>query len=75
MNKEIIYQIREREDLYTYLKFNSYYYKKILRNEITIKDLEKNMKQDLKQTPIDKLSDIRNKIELANTFINILSSN
>lgn len=72
MNKELIYSIREKNNLYIYLKYNSYLYKKILRNEITIKELENIMKKELNQTSIDKLNDLRNKIELANTFINIL---
>lgn len=72
MNREIIYQIRENKDLYMYLKYNSYLYKYIFRNEINIKELEKLMKKDLKQTPLDKLNNIKDKIELANTFLSIL---
>jgi hypothetical protein len=30
------------------------------------------MKKELKQTPVDKLNEMKNKIELANTFLNIL---
>ena len=72
MNRETIYKIRENKDLYIFLKYNSYLYKKILRNEITIKELEYLMKKEYKQTPVDKLVDLKNKIELANTFLNIL---
>jgi hypothetical protein len=72
MNREMIYLIRENKDLYQYLKYNSYLYKNILRNEISIKELEKLMKKELKQTPVDKLNEMKNKIELANTFLNIL---
>jgi hypothetical protein len=43
MNREMIYLIRENKDLYQYLKYNSYLYKNILRNEISIKELEKLM--------------------------------
>jgi len=68
----MIFKIRENDNLYTYLKYNSYLYKNILRNEITIKDLEKLMKIELKQTTPDKLNNIRNKIELVNAFLDIL---
>ena len=59
-------------NLYTYLRYHSYLYKNIMRNEITIKELENLLKKELKQTTIDKLTDVKNKIELANTFLNIL---
>jgi len=69
---ELIYQIRENISLYTYLKYHSHLYKNIIRNEITIKELENLMRKELKQTPIDKLTKVKNKIELANTFLSIL---
>lgn len=72
MNRELIYKIRENNNLYIYLKYNSYLYKKILRNEITLKELENIMKKELKLTTADKLNNISNKIELANAFLNIL---
>lgn len=72
MNKDLIYKIRENKILYTYLKYNSYLYKKIIRNEITIKEMENKMRKELKLTTVDKLNDISSKIELANAFLNIL---
>ena len=72
MNRDLIYKIRENKTLYTYLKYNSYLYKKIMRNEITIKELENMMKKELKLTAADKINSISSKIELANAFLNIL---
>ena len=72
MNRDLIYQIREKKDLYNYLKYNSYLYKLIMRNEISIKQLEDQMKRDLKMTTADKLNKISNKIEVANAFLDIL---
>ena len=72
MNRDLIYQIREKKDLYNYLKYNSYLYKLIMRNEISIKQLEDQMKRDLKMTTADKLNKISNKIEFANAFLDIL---
>jgi len=73
MTKNFIYQIRENIYLYQYLKYNSYLYKDVFRGNITLKEIEKRMKNDLKQTPIDKLKEINNKIEMINTFINVLN--
>lgn len=72
MNRDLIYQIRENKNLYLFLKYNSYLYKQILRNEITVKELEKIMKEKTNQTGADKLRNISRKIELANTLLNIL---
>lgn len=72
MNRDLIFQIREKPNLYNYLKYNSYLYKKIIRGEITLKELEDKMKKDLKLTAADKLNNISNKIELANSVLNIL---
>lgn len=73
MNKDLIYKIRENKTLYMYLKYNSYLYKRIIRNEISIKELESMMKKDLKLTTTDKLSNISSKIEMANAFLNLLN--
>ena len=72
MNRDLIFRVREKPDLYNYLKYNSYLYKPILRKEITLKQLEDLVKKELKQTTADKLNNISNKIELANSFLNIL---
>lgn len=72
MNRITIYKIRENINLYQYLKYNSYLYKDIIRGTINIKELNKKMKIDLNQTPVDKLKEMNNKIELINTFINII---
>lgn len=73
MIKTLIYQIREKPDMYQYLKYNSYLYKNIIRGNITYKDIERKMKIDLNKTPIDKLKEINNKIEFINTFFNIIN--
>lgn len=72
MDKMNIYKIRENINLYQYLKYNSYLYKDIIRGTLNIKELNKKMKADLNQTPVDKLKEMNNKIELINTFINII---
>lgn len=71
MNRDLIYQIREKPALYQYLKYNSYLYKNIIRNDISIKELEDMMKKSLKLTTADRLNNINNKMELVNAILNV----
>lgn len=71
MNNDI-YKIRENKELYIFLKYNSSLYKKILRKEITTKELEKIFKTNSNKTIIDKINKLKEKMELANTFFEIL---
>lgn len=67
-----IYKIRENKDLYIFLKYNSNLYKNIVRKEINIKELDKIRKENTNNTIIDKMNKIKEKIELANTFWEII---
>jgi len=69
---DIIYKIRENKEIYLYLKYNLYLYKRILRNEISLKELDTLKRNEFKQTTSDKLSALKDKIDLANTFLSIL---
>ena len=69
---DIIYKIRENKEIYLYLKYNSYLYKRILRNEISLKELDTLKRNEFKQTTSDKLSALKDKIDLANTFLLLL---
>lgn len=71
MNNDI-YKIRENKELYIFLKYNSSLYKKIFRKEITTKELEKIFKTNSNKTIIDKINKLKEKMELANTFFEIL---
>ena len=71
MNNDI-YRIRENEELYIFLKYNSNLYKRIFRKEISVKELEKIFKTNSKKTSVDKINKIKDKMELANTFFEIL---
>lgn len=72
MYLETIYKIRENKELYLYLKYNSHLYKKIIRNEISLKELDSLKRNEFKQTTMDKLNSLKDKIDLANTFLSIL---
>ena len=70
MYQELIYHIRENKNLYLYLKYNSHLYKNIFRNEINIKELNLLLKEQIPNE--NKLKNIKEKIEMINTFISIL---
>ncbi|MBQ7105413.1 MAG: hypothetical protein IJN90_06105 [Bacilli bacterium] len=71
MNKDIILKIRENNELYTFLKYNSYLYKSIFRGDISIKVLDKMKKEFFNQTPEQKLHKFADKIETINTILEI----
>ena len=51
--KQLFNKIRENKEIYLYLKYNSYLYKRILRNEISLKELDTLKRNEFKQTTSD----------------------
>lgn len=72
MYQDIIYKIRENKEIYLYLKYNSFLYKRIIRNEISLKEIDALKRSEFKQTTSDKLNSLKDKIDLVNTFLSIL---
>lgn len=72
MQLDIVQKIRNNPPLHYYLKFHSYWYKELMRNPASLKELELEMKQEYKLTASDKISDISNKITLVRSFLDIL---
>ena len=72
MNFDILYKIRQDKNMYIYLKYHSYWYKILKRDPTMIKIMEKEMKKEFKLTTGDKINDIYKKMELFNTFLNML---
>ena len=73
MINEVVFKIKQDKMLYEYLKYHSYWYKIITRDESKVKDMIKEMKIELKQTPEDKIIELNKKIELLGSFIELLS--
>ena len=73
MINEVIFNIKQDKNLYEYLKYHSYWYKILTRDPTRIKDMIKEMKIELKQTPEDKLKELNKKLEFINSMLQILS--
>ena len=74
MRSDILIKIRSNPNLYNYLKYNSYWYKNLIRNPDSISQLEDNMKKEYKLTTADKLSDINNKMNTLKMFLEIMNT-
>lgn len=73
MINDEIFKIKQDKMLYEYLKYHSYWYELIKKNSLNVKEMIKEMKIELKQTPIDKIKDLNKKIELLSSFINLIN--
>lgn len=75
MRSDILIKIRSDPNLYNYLKYNSYWYKELIRNPESINQMEEAMKKDYKLTTADKLNDINKKMNTLKMFLEIMNSN
>jgi hypothetical protein len=73
MNKELLNKIRENKLVYSYLREDSSLYKELLRNKEYIKEIEKKAKEFYKETSIDKIERLNDKINLIKTFMDVLN--
>lgn len=74
MDLKTQFKIKNNPYIARYLKENSYWYKILTRDSSAIELLEKQMKEDYRLTPKDKIEDLGKKIEMIQSFIDILSS-
>lgn len=72
MKNDTILRIKQDKILYQYLKYHSYWYKELFRDETKVKDMINEMKKEYKLTSLDKLSDLNSKLSLINTFLEVL---
>ena len=73
MIDEVILRIKQDKVLYNYLKYHSYWYIKIKRNNNKVYEMIEEMKKELKLTKEDKLEDLKEKIELISAFLDVLT--
>ena len=73
MIDDMFFKIKQDPLLYEYLKYHSYWYRKILNKEIFLNNMVDEMKKELKIRGIDKLSDLSNKIDLISSFLSIIN--
>lgn len=72
MKKEILQRIRSNPYIYSYLREDSTLYKEILKDEKYLDKIEEYAKIKYKQTPIDKIERVKEKLDLIKTFLDVL---
>ena len=72
MHIKIQYLINNNVYLKKYLREHSFYYKELIRNPDSIKEIINLMKNDYHLTIPDKLDKIKKDIDLINTFVDVL---
>lgn len=65
--------VRNNPNLYRFLREYSYWYKYLNRNPDFLNDVIEEMKKIYKLNPSDKLERIEEKMEMLNTFIDLLN--
>ena len=55
-----------------YLKYNSYWYKELIRNPSSIKKLEQEMKKEYKLTAEDKITKLSDRMNMILSFLEIM---
>ena len=72
MQADTLILIRSDPRLNMYLKYNSYWYKELIRNPASITLLEEEMKKEIKLTTSDKINDMTEKLEMLQMFLNVM---
>ena len=72
MTKEMIEKIKTTPSIYNYLRDNSNYYRYLYRNEENLKEIESLAKTFYKERTIDKIEQLKNNIDLINTFLSVM---
>ena len=72
MQFNVLFMIRNNPNLYNYLKYNSYWYKELIRNPNIVKYMSEEMKKEYKLTPSDKLKKVSDNINMIKAFMEIV---
>ena len=73
MRPDILLTIRSNPNLSMYLKYHSEWYKALLRNPLSLSNMDSFMKKEYKLTLEDKLSNANEKLNMVRTFLGILN--
>ena len=72
MQADTLILIRSDPRLNMYLKYNSYWYKELIRHPASITLLEEEMKKEFKLTTSGKINDMTEKLEMLQMFLNVM---
>lgn len=67
-----IHFIKNSPLVYNYLREHSEVYKDLIRDKISLKELENRAKNHYKQTPMDKVNEIVNSINMISSIMDVL---
>jgi len=71
VRSDILLKIRNDPRLENYLKYNSYWYKELLINPDSIRNMESEMKKEYKLTVSDKINNMTQKVEMIRSFMDV----
>jgi len=71
VRSDILLKIRNDPRLENYLKYNSYWYKELLINPDSIRNMESEMKKEYKLTLSDKINNMTQKVEMIRSFMDV----
>ena len=74
MDLKTQFKVKNNAYILRYLRENSYWYKILTRNPSAVEILERQMKEEYRLTPKDKIEDFGKKIEMIRSFMDILNS-
>lgn len=72
MKYELVQKVRSNLLLNQYLKYNSYWYKELIRNPSSLKNLEQEMKKEYKLTTEDKITKLSERMNMISSFLDVL---
>ena len=73
MNLDLQFKIKNNPNLQRYLRENSNWYKYLNRNPDSLNAFTEEMKERYKMTLPDKIEKFKDKLDMLNTFIDILN--
>lgn len=73
MINETIFKIKQNQMLYHYLKYHSYWYKRIFRDPTNVDQMINEMKEEYKLTPQDKIETICKKMNMVSSLLEVFS--
>ena len=73
MINETIFKIKQNRMLYHYLKYHSYWYKRIFRDPTSVDQMINEMKEEYKLTPQDKIETICKKMNMVSSLLEVFS--
>lgn len=73
MINEIMFRIKQNNNLYTYLKYHSNWYLPLSRNMASVNNMVNEMKREYRLTSGDKIEDLTKKLEMVSSILQVLS--